>query len=114
MDKIIYCSDLEALKAKLKENGFYDDESDSYNTKDTLTPLKYNGNTSLSYVRGFTLDLAVYTMLEDLGDYETMFADEAKHAKYKSVYPYDVPVTYMDENNVEQSYNLPEKIGIFA
>ena len=43
-----------------------------------------------------------------------MFADDAAHGLYKSVYAYDVPVTYADEEGIEQSFMLPEKIGVFA
>ena len=113
-DTLIYCSDLTALKTQLKADGYYDEESGSYTVNHTITPLKYNGNTSLSYCRGFALDLDVYTMLEDLGDYDVMFADVNKHNLYKSVYPYDVPIEYLDENNLIQLYNLPKKIGSFA
>ena len=116
MDKIIYCSDLIALKAQLKADGYYDEESGSYLVNHTLTPLKYSGNTSLSYVRGFALDLSVYTMLEALGTYETIVqaGNEAKLAKYKRVYDYTKQVSYVDENGVTQSYDLPFEIGRFA
>ena len=116
MDKIIYCSDLVALKAQLKADGYYDEESGSYTVNYTLTPLKYNGNTSLSYVRGFSLDLSVYTMLEDLGDYESILLPEnsGKLEKYKSVYPYDTPIEYIDEDGITQTYLPPFKIGEFA
>ena len=113
MDKLIYCNDLEQLKTKLTENGYYDEESNSFTVNNTLTPLKYEGNTSLSYVRNCVLDLEVFTMLEDLGDYDEMFANEDSHSKYKSVYPYDVPVVYTDEDGTEKEYMRPEKIGVF-
>ena len=115
-DKLIYCSDLVALKAQLKADGYYDEESGSYTINHTLTPLKYNGNTSLSYVRGFSLDLSVYTMLEDLGDYTTIIeaGNEDKLAKYKSVYDYETPVEYIDEDGNIQTYLPPFKIGEFA
>ena len=116
MDKIIYCNDLIALKAQLKSDGFYDEESGLYTTDYALTPIKKNGNTSLSLVRGLSLDLNVYTMLEDLGDYKSIIkkTNKAKLDKYKSVYPYDVPVKYVDENGDTQTYTLPFKIGEFA
>jgi hypothetical protein len=54
------------------------------------------------------------TTIKNLGTYEELFADEDKHAIYKSVYPYDVPIVYEDEEGVEQSYMRPKKIGMFA
>jgi len=115
-DRIIYCNDLKALKAQLKEDGYYDEESGTYTIKYTLTPLQYNGNTSLGYVRGFALDLGVYTMLEDLGTYESILLPENadKLAKYKSVYDYEALVEYTDENGDVQTYTKPFKIGDFA
>lgn len=59
------------------------------------------------------LDLTKFPSLTNLGTYEEMFADDVTHGLYKSVYPYDVPVTYIDEDGVEQSYDLPTKIGDF-
>ena len=114
-DKIIYCSDLIALKDQLKADGYYDEESGTYTVNYTLTPLKYNGNTSLSYVRGFALDLDVYTMLEDLGTYESILLDEnsSKLDKYKSVYDYETPISFIDENGETQTYANPFKIGDF-
>ena len=118
MDKIIYCNDLEALKTKLKADGYYDEESDSYTTNQTLTPIVKktvnNITLSLSYVRGFCLDLAEYTMLEDLGSYDDILADTAKLDKYKSVYDYETPIQYTDENGDTQTYTRPFKIGVFA
>ena len=113
MDTLIYCSDLTALKTQLKADGYYDEETKTYTVNHTITPLQYNGNTSLSYCRGFALDLDVYTMLEDLGDYDVMFADADKLAKYKSVYDYTIPVEYTDEEGNVQTYMLPERIGSF-
>ena len=115
-DRIIYCSDLTALKEQLKADGYYDEEYGSYTVNHTLTPIVINGNTSLSYVRNFALDFGVYTMLEDLGTYESILLPENadKLAKYKSVYDYETPVKYTDENGVVQTYTKPFKIGDFA
>jgi len=114
-DKIIYCSDLTALKKQLVADGYYDKESGTYTVNYTLTPLQYNGNTSLSYVRNFSLDLSVYTMLEDLGTYESIIlaSNDSKLTKYKSVYDYTTPVKYTDENGNTQTYTKPFKIGDF-
>ena len=54
------------------------------------------------------------TTIEVLGDYDAMFADAEAHEKYKSVYPYHVPLTYMDEDDVEQKYYMPKQLGVFA
>ena len=114
MDALLYCSDLAALKEQLKADGYYDEESQTYSVNNTLTPLKYNGNTSLSYVRNNTLDMTKYTMLEDLGDYDEMEADKDKRAKYLSVYNYETPIKYIDEDGTEKKYYLPKKLGVFA
>jgi len=121
MDKIIYCSDLEALKAKLKADGHYDEESGAYTVNHTLTPLKYKDNISLSYVRNFALSIEDktdfegnviegYWMLEDLGTYQSIMNDAEKLAKYKSVYDYEA--TYTDEDG--NTYGVPFKIGGFC
>jgi len=114
-DRIIYCSDLIALKNQLKKDGFYDVNSKTYTVNHTITPLQYKGNESLSYVRDFNLDLNVYTMLEDLGNYNTIVqvGNEAKLAKYQSVYDYLTPVTYTDLEGNKQTYNKPFEIGNF-
>ena len=115
-DKIIYCNDLQALKGKLKEDGYYDEESGTYTLNHTLTPLQYKDNTSLSYCRGFSLDLDEYTMLEDLGTYESILLDgnSDKLDKYKSVYDYEKVIEYTDDEGNTQSYTKPFKIGEFA
>ena len=114
MDTLIYCSDLTALKTQLQADGYYDAKSGTYTVNHTLTPLQYNGNTSLSYVRNNALDMSKYPMLEDLGDYASMEANPKARAKYLSVYDYETPVKYTDENGVVQTYNKPKKIGVFA
>jgi len=113
-DTLLYCSDLTALKEQLKADGYYDKESDAYTVNHTLTPLQYKNNTSLSYVRNNTLDVTKYPMLEDLGDYASMEANPTARAKYLSMYDYETPVEYIDENGVVQTYNKPKKIGVFA
>lgn len=59
-------------------------------------------------------DLRSLTTLEVLGTYDEVFADPFLDAKYKSVYPYDVAITYLDEDGVEHSYMRPKMIGVFA
>jgi len=114
LDTVIYCSDLIALKTQLIADGYYDEESGTYTVGHSLTPLKYKGNTSLSYVRDNALDMSVYTMLEDLGTYDEIWADVVKDDKYKSVYDYTIIQTYTDEAGNVQTYTLPKEIGRFA
>jgi len=113
-DEIFYCSDIEQLKLELVAEGMFDEESQSYTHGNCLTPIKYNGVKTLSLVRNNKLDLSKFPSLTNLGTYDEMFSDEDKHNLYKSVYAYDVPVTYIDEEGNEQSYDLPIKIGSFA
>jgi len=54
------------------------------------------------------------TSIVNLGTYEELFADEVSHTLYKSVYPYDVPLSYMDEDGNTVEYFRPTKIGEFA
>ena len=112
-DKVMYCNDLAGLKIRLAKDGYYDVESDTYSTPGNLTPIKYNGNTTLSYTRNCTLDLGEYIELEDLGTYDEVFADSAKDAKYKSVYDYTEKIEYTDEDGVVQSYYPSKKIAMF-
>ena len=114
MDTLIYCSDLTALKKQLKADGYYDEESGSYTVNNTLTPLQYGDNTSLSYVRNNVLDMSKYPMLEDLGSYEQMESNPDARAKYLSVYDYETPISYIDEDGNTQEYYKPKKIGSFA
>lgn len=54
------------------------------------------------------------TTIQNLGTYEQLFANEASHSLYKSVYPYTEELFYEDDDGVEQSYYRPKKIGEFA
>ncbi len=115
MNEIIYCSDIKQLKQELVTNGYWDEESQEFTHGNEFTPIKKNAlGASLSYVMNNKLDLELFPSLQSLGDYEEMFANTAKHDLYKSVYPYDIPVEYEDEDGKTQSYNLPTKIGVFA
>ena len=117
-NEIILCSDLEAFKVALTENGHYDAENDTFTVNPNLTPIVHTivGTVvkSLSYVRNNELDLTLYPMIESLGDYNAMFADATALAKYKEVYPYDTPIEYADEDGTVRTYTRPEKIGVFA
>lgn len=114
-DEIIYCSSIEQLKQELVANGYYDEETQDFTHGNTLTPIvKNEAGASLSLVRNNKLDMTKFPSLTSLGSYEEMFADEEKHALYKSVYPYDVPVEYTDEEGQVRTYMRPERIGAFA
>ena len=115
--QVIYCSDLEALKVQLDADGHYEKDSNSYTLKHTLTRIKKKeiGGVvhSLCYVGNCVLNLDDYPMLQSLGDYEEMFADETAHNIYKSVYDYETPEVYTDEEGIEHTRTLPTKIGEF-
>lgn len=112
-DEIFYCSDIEQLKQELVANDMVDEEG-NYTHGNTLTPIKYSGVKTLSLVRDNKLNLDKFPSLTNLGTYEIMFANDVAHSLYKSVYDYTIPVTYLDEDGVEQTYNLPTRIGEFA
>ena len=112
-DEIIHCSDIEQLKKEFADNGMRDEEG-NYTHGNTLTPIIFNGVKTLSLVRDNKLDLTKFPSLTNLGTYEELFADDEAHELYKSVYPYDMPIVYMDEEDVEQSYLRSKKIGEFA
>ena len=115
MSEIIYCSNLEQLKQELSDNNYYDEGSNNFTHGNMLTPIKKNDSgASLAYVMDNKLDLELFPSLQSLGDYDEMFADDTKHDLYKSVYPYHIPVEYVDEDGKTQSYDLPNKIGVFA
>ena len=114
-DEIIYCSNIEQLKLELINNGFYDEESNSFTHGNNLTPIKRNvSGASLSLVRDNKLNLDDFPSLTNLGTYDEVFADIAKDDLYKSVYPYDIPISYVDEDGVIQTRYLPKYIGVFA
>jgi len=113
-DELIYCSDLEQLKQELKDNGMVDSEG-NYTHGNTMSPIKTNDSgASLYLVRDNKLDMSLFPSLTSLGSYEEMFSDETKHNLYKSVYPYDVPVEYTDENGDIQTYMRPQKFAEFS
>lgn len=74
-----------------------------------------NGTLALSVLSDQELSfMKTMTTIQSLGTYDELFANASNLAIYKSVYPYDVPVTYLDMNGGTQSYMLPERIGEFA
>lgn len=108
-DTVIYCSNIEQLKEELTTQGYFDEESQDFIEINTITPRVKNGVETLALVRDNKLDLALFPSLTELGTYEEVFADNAKHDTYKRVYPYDVPVTYVDEDGTTQEYYRPQR-----
>ena len=81
------------------------------------TPLVKNENGSLAMSILSDDELAfinIMPTITNLGTYEELFANETSHSLYKSIYPYDVPLSYVDENGVDVEYFRPQKIGEFA
>jgi hypothetical protein len=115
---VTYCKDIKA---------FMDELPDSYKAKDTkgiiigctiqTTPVVKNDNGSLALSVLSDDQLAfVGTMnsIQSLGTYEELFANEEAHTLYKSVYPYDIPASYIDIDGTTKEYFRPQKIGEFA
>ena len=74
----------------------------------THTPFVVNGNEAIALVRG-----DVPKEFEVLGTYDEVFADPTLDAKYKGVYPYDVELSYTDEDGKINTYLRPKRIGEF-
>lgn len=74
-----------------------------------------NGNLALSLLTDDELALIEpMTTIKSLGTYEELFANEENHAIYKSVYPYETIVEYIDEEGETQYRANPQKIGEFS
>lgn len=81
------------------------------------TPLvkNENGSLALSIVNDDELALInSMTTIKSFGDYPELEANAENLAIYKSVYPYDVPLSYTDEDGNTIEYMRPFKIGEFA
>jgi hypothetical protein len=115
---ITYCKDTKA---------FMDELPDSYKIKDMdgvvtgwsiqTTPVIKNENGSLAMSILTDEELAfIGTMksIRSLGTHEELFANDEALALYKSVYPYDVPLSYVDMDGTTKQYFRPQKIGEFA
>jgi hypothetical protein len=115
---ITYCKDTKA---------FMDELPESYKVRDVdgnvvgwtiqTTPVIKNENGSLA-MSVFTDDelafVSTLKSMRSLGTYDELFANEEALALYKSVYPYDVPVHYVDMDGTTKEYFRPRKIGEFA
>ena len=112
-NRIIYCSDVTALKNKLVEDGYFDEEAQSFQTGCTLTPIKHKNGKSLSVARHLKLDLKEYTMLEDFGTYDELFSNPTNLAKYKEVWDYEKEHISTNMDGTTSVYKKPKKIGRF-
>jgi hypothetical protein len=115
---ITYCKDTVAFMNELP---------DSYKTKDIdgvvtgwtiqTTPVvkSENGSLAMSILSDDELAfMGTMKSIQSLGTYEELFVNEASHALYKSVYPYDVPISYVDMDGTTKEHLKPQKIGEFA
>jgi hypothetical protein len=74
-----------------------------------------NGSLAMSILNDDELAfMGTMKSIQSLGTYEELFANEAAHMLYKSVYPYDVPINYTDIDGTTKEYFRPQKIGVFA
>jgi hypothetical protein len=109
-------TDIEAFKAELEEKAPTYLGEDGEFLLSHLKPKKLTPNGSISYTQmkqdeyEFALTL---TTLEILGDYDEVFADEVKHARYKELYPYHIPIVVEDEEGTREVYR-PKHLGGFA
>ena len=81
------------------------------------TPLVRNENGSLAMSIVSDEELAFIgsmTTIKSLGTYDDILANPDSLALYKSVYDYETPLTYNDENGAMYYYDRPFKIGEFA
>lgn len=115
---ITYCKDTKA---------FMDELPDSYKAKDMdgvvtgwtiqTSPVvkNENGSLAMSILTDEELEF-VKTMksIQSLGTYDELFANDEALTIYKSVYPYDIPVSYVDMDGTTKEYFRPQKIGEFA
>ena len=118
---ITYCADTKAFIDELEQlaPSYIITDEDSGNKSWTIqtTPIikSDNGTLAMSILTDDELVfLGSMTTIKSLGTYEELFANEEAHALYKSVYPYDVALSYVDEDGNTVVYYRPTKIGEFA
>jgi hypothetical protein len=118
---ITYCADTKAFIDELEQLApsyiITDEESGNKSWTIQTTPIIKSDNGTLA-MSILTDDELVFigsmTTIQSLGTYEELFANEEAHALYKSVYPYYVPLSYVDEDGNTVEYYRPTKIGEFA
>jgi len=112
-DTEAYMKELEAMAPSYIATG--EDGVKSSSIQHTPTVRNQNGSLALSAISDYEVSLiSTMTTIENLGTYEELFASPDNLSKYKSVYPYDVPLSYVDDEGNTVEYYLPEKIGVFA
>ena len=108
---------IEELEAMAPSYVIVDEETGIKSWTIQHTPLVKNENGSLAMSILSNEELAFInqmTTIKNLGTYDELFANETSHSLYKSVYPYDVPLSYTDEEGVVHEYFRPQRIGDFA
>lgn len=118
---ITYCADTKIFMDELEQLApsyiVIDEESGKKSCTIQTTPIvkSEHGTLAMSIL---TDDELVFiqslTTIQSLGTYDELFADEEAHAIYKSVYPYDVALSYVDMDGNTVEYYRPKKIGEFA
>jgi hypothetical protein len=93
------------------------------------TPIvkNHNGTLAMSILTDGELSfISGMTTIRSLGTYNELFSVEDINNEYspapsgtnlevyQSVYPYHIPITYIDENGVEYTYYRPKYIGDFG
>lgn len=118
---ITHAQDTQAFIAELEALAptyvITDEETNDKRWTINHTPIVKNENGSLA-LSILTNDELIFidqmTTMQSLGTYDELFLNDTNHAIYKSVYPYGVPIEYIDEDGVTQSYLRPQRIGEFA
>lgn len=117
---ITYCKDTKAFIEELEKvapDYVTVDENGKKGWMVQTTPIvkSENGTLAMSILTDEELMfMSSLKEIKSLGTYEELFADEVNNSLYKSVYPYDVPLSYEDENGNIAKYYRPKKIGDFA
>jgi len=120
-DILVFCPDTGALVTELLEKYperllINDEALENPQFIIDKTPTVRSGAETLALVRADDVVLAMLEALDTvtvLGTYDEVWADPALKAVYDRVYP-RTPVTWIDEDGIEQTHTPPEKIGVFA
>ena len=108
---------IEELEQKAPNYVITDEETGKKSWAIQHTPVVKNANGSLALSILSDDELAfinTMTTIKALGTYEEILTNPESLALYKSVYDYETPIAYTDENGAEYSYAKPFKIGEFA
>jgi hypothetical protein len=115
---ITYCKDTKAFTEELPDKYKIKDENGNvigWTIQTTPVVKNENGSLAMSILTDDELAF-IKTMksIQSLGTYEELFSNEEALTIYKSVYPYDEPISYVDVNGDTKQYFRPQKIGEFA